>query len=744
MFKEIKSLKNFGAYTTFAWPNAADMRAFARFNLFYGWNYSGKTTISRFFDCLRLGKLDEPFLKATFHITREDGTSVNEQNIQPDPGIRVCNVDYIRRNLRWDQPDHGLEPIFILGEENLALQARLEEILKLLPPLRDATRSADDQRKELEHSLNQKLTDEARKVKQHLWADRPEAFERPRLQKLIQELGPGHVNLQLTDERYVEESAKFSARSLDRLPTVSVPTQISMLPTIFPELLSLTPSGRVIEKLQANPELNIWVKRGWELHSHSAGEQCAFCGNTLSAERASQLAQHFSQEYQKQLDELIPIKESYMSARASLAKASNLAFNRGNFYAHLAERAAERITEHQIAVIAECEKLDTVISLLGEKEKNLFNRLTCETDPSVDNRLQESVNKLNAIVQEHNDYTTNLAASRDSARMALTYHAASQAATATEYFETRSKIDDLKDNQNRTDEEIRGFETEQRNLLAKLDQSAKGAEKINNYLDTYFGKADLRIEPNDKNRFEVKRGDQIAVHLSEGEKTAISFAHFLATLEERGTRIEDTIIFIDDPVSSLDSNHLFGVFSLIEARLQHCKQLFISTHNHEFFDLLLDWRKNKNGNIKNDSAAYLVRKLADGTESKCDFVPLPTELIKFRSEYVYLFSLIYRCEQNPIQGGELLTLPNAMRRFLEAFIRFKYLGLAETDRWNKCFGDTAERVRNYLNVGSHENAMRAAKIPDRQEAIEISKLVMAMLRRVDVDHFNGLISKVQI
>ncbi len=222
--------------------------------------------------------------------------------------------------------------------------------------------------------------------------------------------------------------------------------------------------------------------------------------------------------------------------------------------------------------------------------------------------------------------------------------------------------------------------------------------------------------PNNRKRFEVRRENNSATHLSEGEKTAISFAHFLTTLEERGARIEEAIVFIDDPVSSLDSNHLYGVFSLIENRLKDCKQLFISTHNHEFFDLLLDWRKNRNGNIKDDSAGYLVRKLQEGEATNCDLAPLPKELIKFRSEYVYLFSLVHRCEQNPIQGGELLTLPNAMRRFLEAFMRFKYLGLDESDRWTKCFGEAAERVRKYINIGSHENAMRAGRIPDRQEA----------------------------
>ena len=743
MLKDIKTLTNFGAYRAFAWPNVADMRTFSKFNLFYGWNYSGKTTLSRLFDCLRIGKLEEPFQEATFEIAREDGTSINEKDFQPDPTIRVFNVDYVRRNLRWDQPEDGAEPVFILGEENLSLQVRLEEITKLLQPLRIATQTTENQRKELERSINQKLTDEARKIKQRLWSDRTEAFERPRLQKILEELGSQHASVQLSDEQYAEESAKFSAQPLDKLTIQTLSAQISTLASIPPHLLSSTPTGRAIESLQANPELNLWAKRGWELHAHTAGEQCTFCGNSFSAKRVSELEQHFSQEYQQQLDKLILIKQNYTTARTALTSAKNLSFNRGNFYTHLGERAAKVITEYQAAVAAESDKLDTEILLLSEKEKNLFNNIIYENKAS-DTRLQASIDSLNGVIAEHNDYGTRLAESKESARQVLTRHVASQAATAMEYFEARTRIDTLRNEENETIEKIRAFESEQHELLTKLDQSVKGAERINEFLDVYFGKADLRIVPNEKKRFEVKRGERTAIHCSEGEKTAISFAHFLATTEERGARIEETVVFIDDPVSSLDSNHLFGVFSLIEARLQNCKQLFVSTHNHEFFDLLLNWRKNSKDNIKQDSAVYLVRKLVDGTDSKCDLVPLPNELIKFRSEYVYLFSLIYRCEQNPVQGGELLTLPNAMRRFLEAFIRFKYLGLNETDRWIKCFGETAERVRMYLHTGSHENAMRATKIPDRQEAIEISKLIMAMLKRVDGDHFNGLVSKVQL
>ena len=47
--------------------------------------------------------------------------------------------------------------------------------------------------------------------------------------------------------------------------------------------------------------------------------------------------------------------------------------------------------------------------------------------------------------------------------------------------------------------------------------------------------------------------------LSEGEKTAIAFVYFITKLKENDNKITESIIVVDDPVSSFDSNHLFHV-----------------------------------------------------------------------------------------------------------------------------------------------------------------------------------------
>ena len=45
MITRIPSLKRFGIYRDFQWPEDG-LQEFRKFNLIYGWNYSGKTTLA--------------------------------------------------------------------------------------------------------------------------------------------------------------------------------------------------------------------------------------------------------------------------------------------------------------------------------------------------------------------------------------------------------------------------------------------------------------------------------------------------------------------------------------------------------------------------------------------------------------------------------------------------------------------------------------------------------------------------
>jgi wobble nucleotide-excising tRNase len=127
------------------------------------------------------------------------------------------------------------------------------------------------------------------------------------------------------------------------------------------------------------------------------------------------------------------------------------------------------------------------------------------------------------------------------------------------------------------------------------------------------------------------RGTVPADKLSDGERTAIAFAYFVTSLEGDGENIANTIVYIDDPISSLDSNHVYAVYALIQERLETSLQLLVSTHNSEFFNLLKS-RWLKDTALRTESEAFYVRRLADVNGSYAQLESLPTQLRKFGSE----------------------------------------------------------------------------------------------------------------
>lgn len=133
----------------------------------------------------------------------------------------------------------------------------------------------------------------------------------------------------------------------------------------------------------------------------------------------------------------------------------------------------------------------------------------------------------------------------------------------------------------------------------RLNEEA-AAVKVNHILQSYFGHQyiELRaIEGTDGVQFDIYRQGEKAYNLSEGERSLVAFAYFVAKLEDVDTKSTKPIIWIDDPISSLDSNHIFFIYSLISQEIvdngDKWSQLFLSTHNLEFLRYLKRIGKSK-------------------------------------------------------------------------------------------------------------------------------------------------------
>lgn len=159
MIKRVNKIKNFGIFQSFNWKTS--IPDFKQYNAIYGWNYSGKTTLARIFRCFELEKLHEDYEQSFFEIENDGGQTFDQSNLNP-LSLRVFNSDFVKDNLKWDEE---IEPIFLLGEENIQLQAQLTSLRQSLGENTDLIEQFLKSKLEDENKIQHALTSKAREIK---------------------------------------------------------------------------------------------------------------------------------------------------------------------------------------------------------------------------------------------------------------------------------------------------------------------------------------------------------------------------------------------------------------------------------------------------------------------------------------------------------------------------------------------------------------------------------------------------
>ena len=265
-------------------------------------------------------------------------------------------------------------------------------------------------------------------------------------------------------------------------------------------------------------------------------------------------------------------------------------------------------------------------------------------------------------------------------------------------------------------------------------------------------------------KFEIQRlknGSKTKAHnLSEGECSLISFCYFLAKIQDDLDQDKKPIIWIDDPICSLDSNHIFFIFSLIEERI--CKekkfsQLFISTHNLEFLKYLRrisgveDDRNILNiGENKRKAGYYLIQRHDYFSTIK----KMPIYLSKFLTEFNFLFEQIYKCATvNHIDDSNFhifYNFGNNARKFLEIYTFYKFPSPSyQLDNQLKAFwGDQifktlTDRIHNEY---SHMTGVleRGGTISEQPEMQKSARAIVEKVRNEDINQYYALLESINI
>ncbi|EIK3663657.1 AAA family ATPase, partial [Campylobacter coli] len=438
------------------------------------------------------------------------------------------------------------------------------------------------------------------------------------------------------------------------------------------------------------------------------------------------------------------------------------------------------------------EELLKIEKKLTKKKKDVFTPMKLENINDFSDEILQILNKIENLCKENNEYAKNLLSKQDEARKKLRLNEVAKFAKDSDCFAKQDEIKNLGQklsNMQSTIEteknEINNYNLEIEKYKEKLSNLETSTSNINKYLKSYFGHnmLELKAKKDDKGQlngeFEILRNGKQAKNLSEGECSLVAFCYFVASLEDAKTKDKNPIIWIDDPISSLDNNHIFFIFSLIEAKIakkikdNKYSQLFISTHNLDFLKYIKRFKKSKPKQNENDKTDYefpqyyfIEKSIKENTETS-EIKKLPKCLEKYTTEFNYLFEQIYKFKNIDDTYNEDLKISlvynfgNNLRKFLEIYLFFKYPNNFESldkELIERFFNDTyqsdntdenhqrmiANITNRYQNEYSHlrEILSRGMQPIDIEESKKIADFILKMIEKNDNNQFKALVRSI--
>lgn len=772
MIRRIKTLKNFGIFKDFAWSGT--LPDFREKNIIYGWNYSGKTTLSRLFNSLKEKAVPPKYKSVEFNLIISDGENkieLKQTDISTNQlSIQIFNAEYIRKNLKWDT-DEALDAIAFDVGENVAIREEINALMTKTASIKGTLEApgklvvfqpAIDSFNEFE---GYKFKNEASRIKNDVFNSLIE-FDKGHLKKIIPTVAADLTSHIITDEKEFQATKQtaIASNNKGKIADITFKPGYDQLKEIVEDLLKSEPAEtEIIARLQDDPALYNWAKEGLKLHDHTDNETCAFCNNPIPADRYKQLLDFFSNAAAILRTQIEQAHQAINKEITDL-KEINIPLSKNDFADKCQERYQIQLDSLTTIKTGYLATLNLLSEELRKKETSIFKSIRISNIDSANvTQLQSWIDTTQGIITEHNTFVNNFIDEQSKAREKLKKHLVAKFLSDEQYFQKEKKKIYSESCIRRYNCYLQKVDVKKLELEGQLKSIVAGQNELNKFIKIFLNREDIKIEVTNEDKFILKRGADVAHNLSEGEKTAIAFAYFLVSLEslQKEDKLKEQIIFIDDPISSLDGNHIAQIYSLINSfffrkgliaanpdTVVNCfKQLFISTHNFEFFSFLKDsgqLNKRKKEQVNGQSAQvptceyYLVKRIAN---DKSEIQNLPNSIKLYKSEYIYLFDLIFNFHKNGCSEADdkFILMPNALRRFLEIYTLMKLPHTRDEfdGRVSELVGEGNQL--KFLNHFSHFTTFE--KLTKHDELIMIlpnaCQELMDLLDK-DQEHFNSL------
>ncbi len=221
--------------------------------------------------------------------------------------------------------------------------------------------------------------------------------------------------------------------------------------------------------------------------------------------------------------------------------------------------------------------------------------------------------------------------------------------------------------------------------------------------------------------------------LSDGEKTTLAFAYFLAHLKlfYKKEDLKNLVVVIDDPISSLDEQRIYNTSNIVAKINQELvgealekdekAQVFVLTHDHTFMARLI--------NMVGKNARYFQ---LERHQNQLKIVCKNKVVGYFDTFYLLLFKEVYAfAKKEKVQDNfnEAINYGNKVRILLESFLKINFIDsfLGE----NNVFEE--DKIKKLIETANREVELNFSKLPfnkDNNCNIENKDMLLRKILRI--------------
>lgn len=357
-----------------------------------------------------------------------------------------------------------------------------------------------------------------------------------------------------------------------------------------------------------------WVRQGHDHYAAHTSGKCPYCQQALPVGFEDEIAACFDAQYQQDIDDLREFESVYKRETAAILEKLT-----GNMQDVL---PSVDLTEYRDKLALLESKIKINIQRIESKIKEPTSIVALEDTDSILLDLGQIIDEINRQIMINNSIVNDKRKKQEQCKRELWEMIAFRLKDDIDAY--NNALAGFKADIEAIEEAIKKGRANWRRIVGEIQalnkqgvNTEEAIESINHLLrDSGFQGFELKPKAGVKDTYEVIRPNgKVATRLSEGERNLIAFLYFYqlvrgngkvgsnttyGSLEgtPEGADTRDKIVVIDDPVSSMDSNALFIVSSIVRGMIGVCynntdyrnpdvkgdyiKQVFIMTHNAYF------------------------------------------------------------------------------------------------------------------------------------------------------------------